>query len=155
LKITNQKKAVVSGILAGIYIILAGVVMMYIFSTLTMGESFYSNGEIINGFTHFQFVFVMGLIVAIVSFFSLKYDNKEYLFLYISWLIMSYILIQFLLILIINLNNFNMKLTPLYTFDYIGYALIPIPIGSIIGTIIAIITNSIRNKKRLKGETNA
>ena len=87
------------------------------------------------------FLSVLLCIGAVVSAFVpillLRYNSIKYLFSFLLLSILFYVIILFLVVIFLIGGSF----------DFINYATFPFPIGFGAGTVIAIIINTIKNKK--------
>ncbi len=141
IKIDSWKKANNSALVQVVVSVLVCILYHFIIYILTGGEEFVGKQptkEVINGIRYDVVLIVCGVLAGIIPIVSLKYKNIKFLFLYIPLSILYYFVIMFLVICIIEDYN---------VFDLINYAITSIPIGSLIGTVIAIIINTIKNRK--------
>ena len=141
IKIDSWKKANNSALVQVVVSVLVCILYHFIIYILTGGEEFVGKQptkEVINGIRYDVVLIVCGVLAGIIPIVSLKYKNIKFLFLYIPLSILYYLVIMFLVICIIEDYN---------VFDLINYVITSIPIGSLIGTVIAIIINTIKNRK--------
>lgn len=141
IKIDSWKKANNSALVQVVVSVLVCILYHFIIYILTGGEEFVGKQptkEVINGIRYDVVLIVCGVLAGIIPIVSLKYKNIKFLFLYIPLSILYYLVIMFLVLCIIEDYN---------VFDLMNYAITSIPRGSLIGTVIAIIINAIKNRK--------
>lgn len=160
MKIDSWRKMIQYGFIHSVIIMLTYVCFCCIVYALVDGQYFINKGateEILNGIS-FNTIRIVGVgISALANVLLLRYTHFKYLFVYIIVRSMSYIALYALIFLgmsvafdiLGDLSNF-----PLNTFDSIYYALAIFPLGSVIGIIIAVVINTIRNMQQAKSSEN-
>ena len=141
IKIDSWKRANTSALVQVVVSVLVCILYHFIIFILTGGEEFVGKQptkEVINGIRYDVVLIVSGVLAGIVPIVFLKYKNIKFLFLYIPLSILYYLVIMFLFMCIIEDYN---------VFDLINYAITSIPVGSLIGTVIAIFINYFNKKK--------
>lgn len=142
IKIDSWKNANKSALLQTVVSVLVCVVYSYIIVLLTGGEEFVGKQptkEIINGIRFDITLVVCGILAGIVPIILLKYTKLKFMILYLPLGILYYLVILFSYVCIFDAYNI---------FDLIFYAITSIPIGSLVGTIIAIFINQYRNNNK-------
>ena len=141
IKIDSWKKANKSALIQGLLSVLFCIAYTYIIMLFTGGEEFagkQATKDVINGIRHDVVLCVCGVFAGLIPLLLLRYAIAKFLISYIPLSSVYYIiLILFCVLLVIDDN-----------FDLITYALLPIPIGSCVGTAIAILINCFINKRQ-------
>ena len=116
------------------------ILFTFIVLSLTGFEEFIGKDgklEIINGIQYDAVLYTGAVVSSVVPIILLRYNSIKYLFLFLLICIMLYVIILFFVVLFLIGGSF----------DFINYATFPFPIGFGAGTVIAIIINTIKNKK--------
>ena len=141
IKIDSWKKANKSALVQALLSVLFCIVYTYVIMFFTRGEEFVGKQptqEIVNGIRHDVVLVVCGILAGLIPILFLRYKNAKFLISYLPMSIIYYFVFMFLCVGFIIDDNF----------DLIIYALIPVPIGSFIGTVIAIFINRFNNRKQ-------
>lgn len=122
----------------------------FVYYFLLQGEEFIGKQGTVNNINGISFYIVnaAGTILSmLVPIFLLRYSTVKYLPLSLLISSISYCLLYILFCCFGEVISFGV-LYPLESFDTLIYAIIAFPIGSAVGTIISIIININKNKKR-------
>ena len=106
----------------------------------TDGEEFVGKQptkEMINGIKYNVVLVVCGIVAGLIPIMLLKFTKLKFLCLYLPMSIIYYFIIMLLCVLFVIDDNF----------DLINYALVPIPIGSFVGTVVAMAFHYCNNIK--------
>ena len=141
IKIDSWEKANKSALLQATLSVLFCIVYTYVIMIFTRGEEFVSKQpthEIINGIRHDVILVLCGILAGLIPIILLRYTESKFLSLYLPMSIIYYFVIMLLCVLFVIDDNF----------DLIAYTLTSVPIGSFIGTIIAILINLYRRNNK-------
>ncbi len=142
IKIDTLEKTNKSALVHAVSTVLFAIVYSYIIMFLTDGEDFVGKDttqKVINGIRHDVVLVICGAFSGMIPITLLKYSKIKYIPLCVVLSIIYYLMILFFYLLVSNPNN---------VFDLITFATTSIPIGYFIGVIIAIIINTIENRKQ-------
>lgn len=115
------------------------IIYTYIILILTGGEEFIDKAdsyEKINGIQYDAVLLICGIMASLIPILLLRYNSIKYLLLFIPISILFYIVLMLLCVFFFIDDNF----------DLISYALSSVPIGSAVGTLVAIIFNLLKTK---------
>lgn len=151
IRINSWKQSVKSGLLNGIITsVLLTIFVCFVHYVLLGQEEFIGKAETLDhiGIFSFKVIQIVGaLLSACVPIFLLRYSKFKFLYLYAFLSSALYVLLYIFLLFFGEIISFGF-LYPMENFDTIVYACVSFPIGSVIGTIISIIINSMNNKKQ-------
>ena len=136
LQIDSWKSAVISACFQAFLSVLLCVAYSYIIFLLTGGRWFINKDishEVINGIRFDVVLAVCGVLESLIPIILLSYNKVKFLILYIPVSIVFYLALMFFCI-----DS---------SFDVLNYAILPVPIGSLAGTIAAVIITTYRNLK--------
>lgn len=142
IKIDSWKKANRSALIQALLSALFCIAYTYIIMIFTCGEEFVGKQptrDVINGIRHDVVLCVCGVLAGLIPLILLRYAKAKFLISYIPLSSVFYVIIMVLCVLFVIDDNF----------DLITYALLPIPIGSCVGTAIAILINCFINRKQV------
>ena len=140
LHIYSDKSACISALVQAFLSVLLCILFTYIVLRLTGFEEFIGKDgkeEIINGIRYDVVLCIGAVVSAFVPILLLRYNEIKYLFLFLLSSVMFYVIILFLVVLFLIGGSF----------DFINYATTSFPVGAGMGTVIAIIINTIENRK--------
>ena len=94
--------------------------------------------EIVNGIRYDVVLVICGILSGVIPILLLRYEKSKFLTLYLPMSIIYYFILMLLCVFFVIDDNF----------DLITYAIISVPIGSFIGTMIAILINLYRRNNK-------
>ena len=147
MKISNWWRALLMGVISAFATTLVCIVFTYVVHTLTNGVpvfpvSLYPDMQTVDSF-YIPVVLIIGSVLsALVSLSLLRYTSVKFLFVYTPISIVLYVSSYFVIQSIDIIN------TPLNSWDYLLYYIMLFPLGAVVGTIISIITNQVRNYRK-------
>lgn len=139
-KIDSWKNANKSALIQACLSVLFCIVYTYAIMFLTGGEEFVGKQptqETVNGIRHDVVLVVCGILAGLIPMIMLRYTKAKFLGLYLPMSVSYYLIIMFLCVLLVIDSNF----------DLITYALTSVPIGSFVGTIIAVLINQYKGAR--------
>ena len=141
IKIDSWKNANKSALMQAISSALFCIVYTYVIMIFTGGEEFVGKQptqEIVNGIRHDVVLVICGILSGVIPIVLLRYEKSKFLVLYLPMSIIYYFVVMLLCVLFVIDDNF----------DLLAYTLTSVPIGSFIGTIIAILINLYRRNNK-------
>jgi len=132
-----NKSALIQAVLSALFCIIYAYVIMF----FTGGEEFVGKQptqEIVNGIRRDVVLVICGILSGVIPILLLRYEKLKFLTLYLPMSIIYYFVVMLMCVLLLIDDNF----------DLITYALTSVPIGSFIGTIIAILINLYRRNNK-------
>lgn len=132
---TSLKSALMQAFLSASFCI----IYTYIILIFTGGVEFIGKAdsyEKINGIRYDVVLLICGMMASLIPILLLRYNSIKYILLFIPMSILFYIVLMLLCVLFFIDDNF----------DLINYALSSVPIGSAVGTLVAIIFNLVKIK---------
>ncbi len=133
--VTSWKKALISALTQALLAVIIGIIYADIVAALTGGQEFVGKvtyQKEINGIRHDVVLVICGIISASIPILLLRYKHIKHLFAYIVSVFLFYFAFVFCVVLYIDDVVYNI-------FDYITDALTTVPIGLLVGIVIAAI----------------
>jgi len=151
LKIDSNKKAVISGVLLGTCVFCAYALFTCLLYYLLGGENFVYKGEtrdVVNGIS-FNVVQIMAVVIsAVIPILLIRYKKIYYYELSVFIGIALYALYFIAYFVCLSSMPIEMALRfPMNSFDAIIFGIFNFPFGAIIGIIINVGVNFLRNRK--------
>jgi hypothetical protein len=140
-KIDSWKNANKSALIQAVLSALFCIIYTYVIMFFTGGEEFVGKQpaqEMVNGIRRDVVLVISGILSGVIPILLLRYEKLKFLTLYIPMSIIYYFVVMLLCVLFVIDDNF----------DLITYAVTSVPIGSFIGTIIAILINLYRRNNK-------
>lgn len=116
------------------------ILYTYIIMGFTGGDEFVGKQPtqvVVNGIRHDVVLVICGILAGFIPIILLRYTKAKFLIMYLPMNVIYYFILMFLVVAFIIDDNF----------DLIVNALLPVPTGSFVGMVIAIIMNCFINKK--------
>lgn len=149
-KITTWKSTVTQGLrLGSISFLLLTIFTCFLHYIILSGESYIGKSEIndiINGISFCTVNVLCGILATVVPIFFLRYTRITFLILILFISSCTYLLLYIVCVCCGEFISFGL-LYPMEEFDTIIYALISFPVGSCVGTMVSVITNTVINNK--------
>lgn len=139
IKIDSCEKANKSALMQALLSVVFCILYAHIIMILRGGEEFVGKQPtkaVVNGIRLNDVLVVCGVIASVIPILFLRYSEIKFLCWYIPLSIAYYLIVMFSCMYIFNFYNI---------FDLILYATQPVPIGSFVGTVIAILFNQYKN----------
>ncbi len=152
MKTVSWKAALKNGVVTGVISFAAFAIFTCFLNYFILdGITFYESANAaINGisFTTVNIIYVV--LSAIVPVIFLRYEKIKFLLLnsgiaFVVFEVLALLLTVLIMYGIVNIFGLYVQ----YTFEILSYALVMVPVGSVLGTVIAIIINAILNEKKL------
>ena len=140
-KIDSWKNANKSALIQAVLSALFCIIYTYVIMFLTGGEEFvgkHPTYEIVNGIRYDVVLVICGILSGVIPILLLRYEKSKFLTLYLPMSIIYYFVLMLLCVFFVIDDNF----------DLISYAIISVPIGSFIGTMIAMLINLYRRNNK-------
>ena len=140
-KIDSWKNANKSALIQAVLSALFCIIYTYVIMFFTGGEEFvgkHPTYEIVNGIRYDVVLIICGILSGVIPILLLRYEKSKFLILYLPMSIIYYFVLMLLCVFFVIDDNF----------DLITYAIISVPIGSFIGTMIAILINLYRRNNK-------
>ena len=140
-KIDSWKNANKSALIQAVLSALFCIIYTYVIMFFTGGEEFagkHPTYEIVNGIRYDVVLVISGILSGVIPILLLRYEKSKFLTLYLPMSIIYYFVIMLLCVFFVIDDNF----------DLITYAITSVPIGSFIGTMIAILINLYRRNNK-------
>ena len=133
--VTSWKKALISALIQALLAVIIGIIYSDIVAALTGGQEFVGKvtyQKEIGGIRHDVVLVICGIISAVIPILLLRYRHIKHLIAYIFSVFLFYFAFVFCVVLYIDDVVYNI-------FDYITDALTAVPIGLLVGIVIAAI----------------
>lgn len=140
LHISSYKTACISAFAQSFLSVALCVLFTYIVLRLTGFEEFIGKDgkkEIINGIRYEAVLCIGSVISALVPVCVLRYNDIKYMFFCVGLSVLFYFVILLLVVIFLIGGSF----------DFINYATSSFPVGAAVGTFVAIIINTFKNRK--------
>ena len=140
IKINSSKTANKSALLHAFLSVLICVIYTYVIMIFTDGEEFIGKDitrDVINGIRHKDVLVVCGILVGLVPIIFLRYTDIKFLALYYPSRVLYFLAIIFVYAYIFYCPSI---------FDLISFVTSSVPIGSFVGTVIAVLINQYKRR---------
>ncbi len=139
-KINSWEQSAKRAFISAFVFVVFCLIFTYVVMIFTGGQTFIGkahNYETINGISYNAVRIVCGVLAGLISAFMMRCNCAKFLLLYIPLNIIFYLILTFLTITSVFGNNF----------DFLGYAIFPVPVGIVCGMAVAVVLGIINQHK--------